>query len=81
MEFQSGPDAPLRPVTINVVQQAPLDSYVSFNVDKGNKAFSSWSLVITDEKGIVQNFGPYTQEKVSIPGKSILGPDLKATLR
>ena len=73
MEFQSGPDAPLRPVTINVVQQAPLDSYVSFNVDKGNKAFSSWSLVITDEKGIVQNFGPYTQEKVSIPGKSILG--------
>jgi outer membrane protein OmpA-like peptidoglycan-associated protein len=71
MEFQSGPDAPLKPVEFIAVQEAPLDSYVSFNVAK--ETFSSWSLEIRDEKGQVQNFGPYTQDRVSIPGKSILG--------
>jgi outer membrane protein OmpA-like peptidoglycan-associated protein len=73
MEFRSGPDAPLKPVAITVIQTAPLDSYVTFNVDKGNKAFTSWSLILTDEAGNVQNYGPYTNEKVSIPGKDILG--------
>jgi len=73
MEFQSGPDAPLKPVEIIGVQVAPLDSYVSFNVDGGKDTISSWSLRIFDEKGNVQNFGPYTQESVSVPGKSILG--------
>ena len=84
MEFQSGPDAPLKPVEIIAVQEAPLDSYVSFNVEGAKEAFSSWSLEIRDEKGTVQNFGPYTQEKVSIPGKSILGArpegDYKVTM-
>jgi Outer membrane protein and related peptidoglycan-associated (lipo)proteins len=73
MEFQSGPDAPLAPVEIIGVQDAPLDSYVSFNVEGAKEAFSSWSLEIRDEKGTVQKFGPYSQEKVSIPGKFILG--------
>lgn len=73
MEFQSGPDARLKPVEIITVQEAPLDSYVSFNVEGGKEAFSSWSLEIRDEKGKAQYYGPYTQEKVSIPGKSILG--------
>ena len=73
MEFQSGPDAPLRPVEIITVQEAPVDSYVSFNVEGGDKAFSSWSLEVKDEQGKEQNFGPYTQETVSIPGKTILG--------
>ncbi|NWJ49973.1 MAG: OmpA family protein [Bacteroidetes bacterium] len=73
MEFQSGPDAPLRPVEIISMQEAPLDSYVSFNVQGANAAFSSWSLEIKDDKGVVQYFGPYTDETMSIPGKSILG--------
>lgn len=73
MEFQSGPDAPLKPVEIMAVQEAPLDSYVSFNVEGENAAFSSWSLEITDDKGKVQYFGPYSPERVSIPGKVILG--------
>lgn len=73
MEYQTGPDGPLAPVEIIGVQQAPLDSYVTFNVDGATEAFSSWSLEIRDEKGAVQKFGPYTQETVSIPGKSILG--------
>ncbi|TDE30544.1 flagellar motor protein MotB [Flavobacterium ranwuense] len=73
MEFQSGPDTPLRPVQIIASQEAPLESYVTFNNKGANEALSSWSLQITDEKGKVQSFGPYTQDEVKIPGKTILG--------
>ncbi len=73
MEFQSGPEAPLKAVEFVAVQTAPLDSYVTFNVAGADEAFSSWSLEITDEQGKAQFFGPYMQEKVSLPGKSILG--------
>jgi len=73
MEFQSGPDAPLKPIEIVSVQEAPVDSYVSVKVEGAKEAFTSWSLEIADESGKVQNFGPYSQEMVSIPGKSILG--------
>ncbi len=84
MEFQSGPDAPLKPVELVTVQEAPVDSYVSFDVDGAEKAFESWSLEIKDENGIIQYFGPFTQEHVAIPGKSILGTrpkgDYKVTM-
>ncbi len=73
MEFQSGINAPLKPVEIEGVQEAPLDSYISFNTGTSNKEFSSWLLTITDESGVKQNFGPFTQEKISIPGKEIMG--------
>jgi len=73
MEFQSGPYASLKSVEIVGVQEAPIDSYVTFNAAGGNQAFTTWSLEITDASGVVQNFGPYTQEDVSIPGKSIMG--------
>ena len=81
MEFQSGPDAPLKPVEIVGVQEAPLDSYVSFNVEGAKEAFSSWSLEVRDEKGTLQKFGPYTQEKVSIPGKPFWVPVHQVTSR
>lgn len=74
MEFQSGSEAPLKPVEIVTVQEAPLDSYVTFDVGGGEEEkYSSWTMEIKDDKGVVQNFGPYTKEKVSIPGKTILG--------
>jgi len=72
MEFQSGPDTPLKPVEIIEIQVAPFESYVTFNVVGSDTAFSTWSLEIADEQGMVQKFGPYTEEKVSIPGNSIL---------
>ena len=72
MEFHSGPDVPLKAVALNVVQDAPIDSYVVVNVEKGDVAFTSWTLDATDESGHVQNFGPYTHERISIPGKAIL---------
>ncbi|MBE0422861.1 MAG: OmpA family protein [Lutibacter sp.] len=73
MEFQTGPDAPLKPVQINAVQVAPVTSYVTFKVDGADEAFSSWQMEITDENGVVQNYGPYIQEEVSISGNTILG--------
>ncbi|MFA5297662.1 MAG: OmpA family protein, partial [Lutibacter sp.] len=73
MEFQSGPDAPLKPVQMVGVQDAPISSYVTFKVDGADEAFSSWQMEITDKDGVVQNFGPYTEKEVSIPGKTILG--------
>ena len=73
MEFQSGPDAPLKPVQINAVQIAPVTSYVTFKVDGADEAFSTWKMEITDENGVVQNYGPYTQEEVSMSAKTILG--------
>lgn len=73
MEFQSGTDAQLKPVQIIPLQEAPAESYVTFNNKGANEALSTWSLQLTDEQGKVQAFGPYTQEEVSIPGKSILG--------
>ncbi|MFV5692121.1 OmpA family protein [Flavobacterium sp. LT1R49] len=73
MEFQSGPDAQLKPVQIVPLQEAPVESYVTFNNKGANEALSTWSLQISDEQGKVQSFGPYTQDEVSIPGKSILG--------
>ncbi|HEX2898886.1 MAG TPA: porin family protein, partial [Bacteroidia bacterium] len=73
MEFQTGPGAPLKPVEIVSVQEAPIESYLTFKVDGAKEAYSSWSLEVIDEQGGVQKFGPYTQEEVKIPGKSILG--------
>ncbi|MEX0996476.1 MAG: OmpA family protein [Flavobacteriaceae bacterium] len=73
MEFQSGPFAPLKPIKIVDLQEAPVDSYVTFHNEGSNDAFESWSLEITDKNKSTQYFGPYTQEKIAIPGKAILG--------
>jgi hypothetical protein len=74
MEFQSGPNAPLKPVKIVTVPEAPIESYVTFKVDGADEAFSTWQMELTDEDGTVQNFGPYTEEEeVSISGNTILG--------
>lgn len=73
MEFQSGPDAPLKPLVFVTVQEAPIDSYVTIDATGAGEAYSSWSLETTDPDGQMKTFGPYTKEKVSIPGKNIMG--------
>jgi outer membrane protein OmpA-like peptidoglycan-associated protein len=73
MEFQSGPSAQLKPVNIVALQEAPAESYVAFDNKGATEAFSSWSVQLADESGKIQSFGPYTEDVVSIPGKSILG--------
>jgi outer membrane protein OmpA-like peptidoglycan-associated protein len=79
LEFQSGPDAPLKPVVVNVVEEAPIDSYVSLYANGSKEAYESWSAEITDSKGNVQKCGPYTVEYVTIPGKTIMGANKEGT--
>jgi outer membrane protein OmpA-like peptidoglycan-associated protein len=73
MEFQTGSDAPLKPVQISDSQEAPVESNVTFENKGATEAYSSWRLEISDENGTNQNFGPFTEDKASIPGKAILG--------
>lgn len=73
MEFQSGHDVPLKPVEMYNVQLAPLDSYITFYNEGSNKDFSSWSMEIQDVKGETHLSGPYNKEKITLPGKFILG--------
>lgn len=73
MQFQSGPDAPLKPIEMTSLQIAPPNSYISFNNPGSSDIFSSWSIEIKDKTGEIQKFGPYNKEKISIPGKLILG--------
>jgi outer membrane protein OmpA-like peptidoglycan-associated protein len=84
MEFQDGPNAPLKPVQIKSLKEAPLSSYVTFEAPNSGKSFTSWSLEVKDENGMIKNFGPYTQDKVSLPGKTFLGTrpegDFKVTM-
>jgi outer membrane protein OmpA-like peptidoglycan-associated protein len=73
MEFQGGPNANLKPVEIIALQEAPLDSYVTFNVKGANEAFTSWYLESRDETGKLQTFGPYNKEQITMPGIYIMG--------
>ncbi len=63
----------MRPVQLTATQIDPLDSHVLFNVDGAKKAFTSWSVIVTDANGNIQNYGPYTHEHESVPGTAILG--------
>jgi outer membrane protein OmpA-like peptidoglycan-associated protein len=82
-EFQSGSNYS-KSLETTASQEAPIESYVVFDVKGANEAFSVWSVQVVDETGKVQSFGPYTQERVSLSSKSILGDrpegDYKITL-
>lgn len=73
IQVGGGSNFAMKPVQIIADVEDPLDSHVLFNVSGANEALASWSLEITDEKGKVQNFGPYTGEHESISGNAILG--------
>lgn len=81
MEFQSGPNAALKAVQLRGIQEAPASSYVTFKANGAKEAFSIWRLELTDDKGTVKNYGPYTDEEVSIPGKTILGNNTKGDFK
>ncbi|NOU48289.1 MAG: OmpA family protein [Bacteroidales bacterium] len=81
MEFQNGPNASLKPVEIVIIQEAPVESYAVFDAAGSDEAFTTWSLEITDDAGKIQYFGPYTEEKVSMPGADILGTRAEGTYK
>lgn len=71
MEFQSGKDVPLKAIEIVTGNENP-NGDVIFNVSGAKEALSSWTLKIKDEKGKSQNFGPYSDEQISLPRKTIM---------
>ncbi len=62
----------LKPVQITGIQPDPLDSHVIFTVNGASEILNSWNVEVTDEKGIVQYYGPYSKTQASIAGKTIL---------
>ncbi len=77
MEFQSGPNAPLKPVEIVTTEESIPNNSVSFNADGAKEAFPSWSLELRNEKGKTESFGPFTEDKINISRESILGNQLQ----
>jgi outer membrane protein OmpA-like peptidoglycan-associated protein len=63
----------LRPVQITSYQLDPLDSHVIFTNEGATELLDSWNIDVTDERGSIQHYGPYTQDQASVPGKIILG--------
>ena len=64
----------LAPLQIRAVQVNPLDSRIVFKAKPSEKeSLESWSIEVTDDKGKVQYFGPYTKEQESISANTILG--------
>jgi outer membrane protein OmpA-like peptidoglycan-associated protein len=63
----------MKPVTINTLQTDPLDSHVILNVDGAKKQFNSWSIDATDERGVTQHYGPFTNDQESVSGIAMIG--------
>jgi outer membrane protein OmpA-like peptidoglycan-associated protein len=63
----------MKPVKILALQIDPLDSHVVLNVDSAKQKLKSWSVNVTDAKGTVQHYGPFTRNQESVPGATILG--------
>lgn len=63
----------MKPVQILATQIDPLDSHVIFNVDGASTILKSWTLDLTDERGTVKHYGPFTRDQESMTGASILG--------
>lgn len=84
MEFQSGPEAPLKPIEIITMEQKANSDAVVFDISASNEVYTSWTVSLKDPKGKVKNYGPYTETIASIPVKTILDNqpegDYKATL-
>jgi len=70
--FEVGGDM-MKPVQINATQVDPLDSYVVLNLDSASQFLKPWSVDVTDERGVVQHYGPFTHDQESISGAAILG--------
>jgi outer membrane protein OmpA-like peptidoglycan-associated protein len=63
----------MKPVKILALQVDPLDSHVVLNVDSAKQKLKSWSVNVTDAKGTVQHYGPFSRNQESVPGTTILG--------
>jgi outer membrane protein OmpA-like peptidoglycan-associated protein len=71
----------LKPVQITSYQMDPLDSHVIFTNEGASELLNSWNIDITDEQGVVQHYGPYTQDQASVAGKTILGTNTQGNYK
>jgi outer membrane protein OmpA-like peptidoglycan-associated protein len=81
MEYQTGPNVPLKPVDINALQEVPIDAYLVFKVTNGIEALKSWNVIVNGDSGQLKNFGPYTQNLVSMKGRYVLGKRTEGTYK
>lgn len=58
-----------------------MDSRVVFNIDSASTLLKSWKVQVIDQNDSVQNYGPYTTDQASVPGRTILGNNTKGTYR
>jgi len=63
----------MKSVQMNAAQVDPLAGQVVFNVPGAEKVFSTYHIEMTDASGEVQNYGPFAQDQVTVPIKTILG--------
>jgi outer membrane protein OmpA-like peptidoglycan-associated protein len=63
----------MKPVQINATQVDPLAGQVVFNVPGAQKMFNTYEIEMTDASGKVQHYGPFSQDQVTVPIKTVLG--------
>ena len=70
----------MAPLQITTIEAEPIDSRLIFNA-KANKGESlkTWSVQIIDEKGVVENYGPYKTSQMSVSANEVLGDRQKGT--
>jgi outer membrane protein OmpA-like peptidoglycan-associated protein len=69
-EFKSGPSTAI--VSATHQDEAPETSFVQLEVKGAEKALTSWYVQMEDSLGKISTFGPFTKDKTSLSGQSIL---------
>jgi outer membrane protein OmpA-like peptidoglycan-associated protein len=69
-EFKSGPRTAI--VSASHQDEAPETSFVQLEVKGAEKALTSWYVQMEDSLGKTSTFGPFTKDKTSLSGQSIL---------
>lgn len=72
----------MAPIQIRTIESESLDSRIIFNAEAGPKeSLKTWSVQITDENGVVQNYGPYSKKQASISANAVLGDRQNGTYK
>lgn len=58
---------------LNTLPVDPMDSQVIFTAENASTLLQSWTIQLTDEKGGIQQFGPFSDDIAAIAGNKILG--------
>jgi outer membrane protein OmpA-like peptidoglycan-associated protein len=69
-EFKSGPSLVSNSIGSQV--EAPESSYVQLEVKGAENSMTLWNAQLEDSNGKISSFGPFTKDKATISGQSIL---------